>query len=187
MDERLGGGQRPRQRDFAVVAPPAFATILPVVMGGVLPLTIIGGMLLSDGWQIGTLAKIWPALLAIPIVLACLLLMRRRSVSIAGNLLQVRAALFSESTPIASIDLERSRVVDLAERTDLRPLLKTMGMSMPGFHAGRFRLRKGFGKAFCLITDRRRVLWLPLEDGKQQLLLSVEEPQALLDAIRAVR
>jgi len=36
-----------------------------------------------------------------------------------------------------------------------------------------------------LSTERRRVLWLPLRDGKQQLLLSLEHPQALLDALRA--
>jgi len=58
-------------------------------------------------------------------------------------------------------------------------------MSMPGFHAGHFRLRGDFGKAFCLLTQRDRVLWLPLRDGKQQFLLSLERPQALLDALRA--
>ena len=58
---------------------------------------------------------------------------------------------------------------------------------MPGFHAGRFRLREKFGKAFCLLTDRHRVLWLPLRDGKDQLLLSLEQPQALLDALKASR
>jgi len=29
------------------------------------------------------------------------------------------------------------------------------------------------------------VLWLPLHNGKDQLLLSVERPQDLLDALRA--
>jgi hypothetical protein len=58
-------------------------------------------------------------------------------------------------------------------------------MSVIGFAAGHFRLREKFGKAFCLLTDRQRVLWLPLRDGKTQLLLSLERPQALLDALRA--
>ena len=57
-------------------------------------------------------------------------------------------------------------------------------MSLPGYQAGHFRLRAKLGKAFCLVTDTRRVLWLPMRDGKQQLLLSLERPQALLDALR---
>ena len=40
-------------------------------------------------------------------------------------------------------------------------------------------------KAFCLLTQRQRVLWLPLRGGKEQLLLSLERPQALLDALVA--
>jgi hypothetical protein len=39
------------------------------------------------------------------------------------------------------------------------------------------------GKGFCLITDNRRVLILPLRDGST-LMLSPEQPRALLDALR---
>ena len=95
------------------------------------------------------------------------------------------AALYRKRVPVADLDLERARVVNLDERTELRPWLKSNGMSMPGFQAGHFRLRGDFGKAFCLLTQRERVLSLPLRDGKAQLLLSLEQPQALLGALRA--
>ncbi|MEO6155556.1 MAG: hypothetical protein ABIP16_07495 [Thermomonas sp.] len=161
---------------------------LLVMLGGVLPLLAIGVMLWFRSPPLDGLTQVSPALVIVPVVLALLLLaMKRRSVQLVGGVLDVRAALFRERTLIADIDLERARLVDLAERTDLRPLIKTNGMSLPGFHAGRFRLRGKLAKAFCLVTDRRRVLWLPLHDNKQQLLLSVEQPQALLDALRAGR
>ena len=43
----------------------------------------------------------------------------------------------------------------------------------------------GTKTAFCLVTDRHRVLWLPQRDGKDQLLLSLQHPQGLLDALKA--
>lgn len=110
--------------------------------------------------------------------------LKRKRVLLEGDRLQVVAGLFSHSVAAAAIDLDRARIVDLDERTELRPAIKIFGMSLPGYHAGHFRLRQKLGKAFCLVTDRRRVLWLPLRDGKQQLLLSLEHPQALLDALR---
>ncbi len=173
-------------RSFSVIPPPMYAMVFLVALGGVLPLVAIGLMLWFGNPPLDGLTQVSPALLIVPVVLALLLLvMRRRSVELASGVLDVRAALFRQRTPIVEIDLERARLVDLSERTDLRPLIKTSGMSLPGFHAGRFRLRGQLARGFCLVTDRRRVLWLPLNDGKQQLLLSVDRPQDLLDALRA--
>ncbi|MGV8921738.1 MAG: hypothetical protein ACOH1L_00100 [Thermomonas sp.] len=173
-------------RNFAVIPPPTYANAFLVLIGGVVPLVALGFMLWSGNPPLDRLTQVSPALVIIPAVLALLFFaMKRRSVALVGHVLDVRAALFRERTPIADIDLERARLVDLAERMDLRPAVKTMGMSLPGFHAGRFRLRGKLAKAFCLVTDRQRVLWLPLHNGKDQLLLSVERPQDLLDALRA--
>lgn len=172
-------------RTFAVTPPPPYATAFMVLVGGVLPLLIIAGMLWFGRMNSEGLIRFLPVLVIVALALGLsLLAMKRRSVALVGNVLDVRAALFRERTTIADIDLERARTVDLAERMDLRPAVKTMGMSLPGFHAGRFRLRGKLVKAFCLITDRSRVLWLPLHNGKDQLLLSVERPQDLLDALR---
>ena len=176
----------PASRSFAVTPPPAYAWLWLAGMGVLLPLGIVVGMHLS-GEQLRT-AEIVPVLVIVPLVFAMLLAaMKRRVVELHDGVLEVRAALFRQRVAVAQLDLERARVVDLAERTELRPVIKTGGMSLPGFHAGRFRLREKFGKAFCLLTDRHRVLWLPLRDGKDQLLLSLEQPQALLDALKASR
>lgn len=42
---------------------------------------------------------------------------------------------------------------------------------------------RGGGKAFCLLTDRNRVLVLPLRDGSL-LLVSPEQPRVLLDDLK---
>lgn len=171
-------------RSFAVSPPPAHAWMLLVALGGVLPLGIIGALWFSG--QQTQMSGVGMALVAIPLVLALLLLaMKRRSVELRDGLLDVRAALFRHQVAVSSLDLASARIVDLREHTELRPVLKTGGMSVIGFDAGHFRLRNKFGKAFCLLTDRSRVLWLPYRDGKEQVLLSLQQPQALLDALRS--
>lgn len=172
--------------DFPVIPPPTYAIAFMVLTGGVVPFLVIAGMLWFRRMDMDGLVRLSPAVVIVALVLGTLLLaMKRRSVQLDGGVLDVRAAMFRERTPIADIDLGRARVVDLAERMDLRPAVKNVGMSLPGFNAGRFHLRGKLARAFCLVTDRRRVLWLPLHNGKDQLLLSVERPQALLDALHA--
>ena len=106
----------------------------------------------------------------------------RRHIGLQGRELRITATLYRKRVPVDVLDLANARIVDLAEHTDLRPLLKTNGFGMPGFAAGHFRLRD-MRKAFCLLTDRSRVLVLPLRDGTL-LLLSPEKPQDLLQQLR---
>ena len=106
----------------------------------------------------------------------------RRHIAVQGRELQVTATLYRKRVAVDALDLASARIVDLAEHTELRPLLKTSGFSMPGFAAGHFRLRD-LRKVFCLLTDRSRVLVLPLRDGTL-LLLSPEKPQALLQQLQ---
>ena len=109
-------------------------------------------------------------------------IVRRRHIRLNNRELQIIATLYTRKVAVEAIDLAQARVVSLDEHTDLRPRLKTNGFSLPGFHAGYFRLRN-LSKAFCLITDRTRVLSLPLRDGGQ-ILLSPEKPRVLLDRLR---
>mgnify|MGYP006172909923 CR=1 FL=1 len=133
----------------------------------------------SDGLPNGT----WTIPLLL-IVVAVLLAwaFRRRRVALDGEALTVTAALFHRRVMREAIDLARARIVDLAEHTGLRPRWKAFGMGLPGYRAGWYFLA-GRARGFCLLTDTRRVLWLPLHDGGA-LLLSLERPQALLDALR---
>ena len=109
-------------------------------------------------------------------------MVRRRHIRLNNRELQITATLYTRKVAVEAIDLSQARVVSLDEHTHLKPRLKTTGFSVPGFHAGYFRLRN-LTKAFCLITDRTRVLSLPLRDGGL-ILLSPEQPRALLDRLR---
>ena len=108
----------------------------------------------------------------------------RRRVELAGNVLDVRSTLYRRRTPVADLLLDQAEVVDLGRDRRYGIRFKTNGYSMPGFYSGHFRLQGG-GKGFALVTDRARTLMIPVRGGST-LLLSLERPQALLEALRKV-
>jgi len=108
----------------------------------------------------------------------------RRRVELAGNVLDVRSTLYRRRTPVADLLLDQAEVVDLSRDRRYGIRFKTNGYSMPGFYSGHFRLQGG-GKGFALVTDRARTLVIPVRGGST-LLLSLERPQALLEALRKV-
>ena len=108
----------------------------------------------------------------------------RRRVELDGAVLDVRSTLYRQRTAVPELLLEQAEVVDLTRDRRHGIRFKTNGYSMPGFYSGHFRLQGG-GKGFALVTDRERVLVLPVR-GKATLLLSVDRPQALLDALRTL-
>lgn len=108
----------------------------------------------------------------------------RRRVELAGNVLDVRSTLYRRRTPVADLLLDQAEVADLSRDRRYGIRFKTNGYSMPGFYSGHFRLQGG-GKGFALVTDRARTLVIPVRGGST-LLLSLERPQALLEALRKV-
>jgi hypothetical protein len=108
----------------------------------------------------------------------------RRRVELAGNVLDVRSTLYRRRTPVADLLLDQAEVVDLSRDRRYGIRFKTNGYSMPGFYSGHFRLQGG-GKGFARVTDRARTLVIPVRGGST-LLLSLERPQALLEALRKV-
>jgi len=108
----------------------------------------------------------------------------RRRVELADNVLDVRSTLYRRRTPVADLLLDQAEVVDLGRDRRYGIRFKTNGYSMPGFYSGHFRLQGG-GKGFALVTDRARTLVIPVRGGST-LLLSLERPQTLLEALRKV-
>jgi hypothetical protein len=109
--------------------------------------------------------------------------LRRMRVRVCNGVLELRAPMIRERVDVGAIDLESARIVDLNQERSLRPGLKSRGVSLPGVSAGHFRGRPFAQRLFCLLTRRERVLLLR-ERGGRRLLLSLERPQALLDALR---
>ena len=174
-------------RNFAVPPPGKPAMAFAWILGAGFPLGI-AVLLVSmarDGAIPPLLVLAGQALVAATVLLVLLPLWRRR-VAFDGRRLRVESTYYTREAPIAEFDLDGARVVDLRERTELRPLLKSNGYALPGFHSGHFRLRDWKRRAFCLVTDPSKVLALPHADGRVWLL-SFEHPQAVLDILRRAK
>lgn len=123
-----------------------------------------------------------PLLVAAVLLAALSLALRRRRIAIDGTRLHVASTFYTRRIAVPALDLDRARIVDLAEHDEFAPRLKINGYGLPGLRSGHYRLRNG-ARAFCLLTDRERVLVLPQRDGRY-LLLSPEKPQPLLARLR---
>ena len=169
-------------RQFAVAPPGKAAWITMLLLAVLLPAAALLTAIAHSHSQedVTAMLVLLPILLVLGIGVT--LLMCRRSVALVDGMLVVRAAMFTHRVPTTEVDADAARIVDLREHTALRPLLKTNGYAVPGFKAGRFRLRSG-KRAFLLVTDTSRVVQLPVA-GDRMLLLSIEPAQALVDALR---
>ena len=170
--------------DFGVTPPGKAAWVTLVALGIVIPAVLIGAIMAFDPAELRKLAEAAPILIISLLLLPALgALMWRRSVRLDDGVLVIKAAFYTQRIPASDIEVAAARVLDLDEHTEYRPV-KANGYALPGFFAGHFRnARQIKQKFFCLLTDRRRVLVLPERSGRT-LLLSLERPQALLDALR---
>lgn len=132
----------------------------------------------------GSAARTWPHLLLGALVSIALLawVVGRRRVTLEGDTLRIAAGLNSTRVAVSALDLDQARIVRLDEHPEYRPGTKTFGSAMPGYQAGHFH-QGGGRKVFVLLTERDRVLVLPERDGRL-LLLSLDNPQSLLDALQ---
>ena len=109
---------------------------------------------------------------------------KRQAIAVDNGVLEILAAFWRRRIPVQEIDLPASRVIDLREHRQWRPLWKTNGFGLPGLRAGWYR-SGDWTSLFCLLTDRRHVALLPLRAGGA-VLLSAAKPIELLAELRAV-
>ncbi|MBI1925278.1 hypothetical protein HYR99_13635 [Candidatus Poribacteria bacterium] len=95
---------------------------------------------------------------------------------------RISGDLYGRQIPLKSLILDRAKSVDLNRDKDYQLKRRTNGTGLPGYRAGWFKLRNG-EKCLVFVTDKRRVLYLPTRQG-YSVLLSVKEPDSLLDALR---
>jgi len=100
---------------------------------------------------------------------------------IGGGELRIRGDVFGRRIPLSSLKLDKAAVLDLTASPEYSPKWKLMGTSLPGYHAGTFFLRNG-QSALVFLSDRSRVLSVPMTNGKL-LLLSCEDPKKVLSAL----
>ena len=83
--------------------------------------------------------------------------------------------------PLSTLRANGVRILDLAAHPELKPVLRTWGIGLPGLASGWFRLRNG-GKALCVLSGRERVTVLRTDDGTW-VMLSLADTSALRSAI----
>lgn len=170
-------------RRFEMPPPGLFPRLVPFLVGGLLPLVLIGVVALTAPAGRVPWRDILPSLLALPVVgLLIAVNLQGRVVEIVGDRLRVRRWPVPRSFPIASLDLEAARVSDFEREPALRPAIKLVGARMPGLRSGWFML-KDRRSAYMLTGSGSRFAVLPMA-GKRLLVLGVERPEALLDALR---
>lgn len=160
------------------------AVLLFVVPGAVLLILCV--RVLQQGtpaWLAGS-ALLGPLLLLEILYIFLAWRIRRAGVALNANAIGIDAGVSSRVIALQRLAPRGVREIDLTQRPDLRPLLRTFGIGLPGFTAGWYRLRNG-RKALCLITDRTRVSML--EDETSLLyLLSLTDPAPLRRALECV-
>ncbi len=108
------------------------------------------------------------------------------SVRVEGEGIEIRGGLYGRSISQADLQIDGGRLIDLnrPDAEGFRLARRTNGVGLPGYYSGWFRLRNG-EKALAFITDTHRVLYLPTTQG-YALMMSLEDPERFLEALRAI-
>jgi hypothetical protein len=108
--------------------------------------------------------------------------LRRHRIALDADGLEVATSFYRRRLALIELQIDQARVIDLDERTEFKPMVKTNGTDLPGFRSGWFRLRNR-RKALVATVGGKRVLHLPTTRGFD-LLLQPRRPQALLERLQ---
>jgi hypothetical protein len=129
-----------------------------------------------------------PVGLLIPLAIAALMVYLAHSTravtfAVTNEGLRVRGDLFGRLIPRGSLLVENAEILNLKNEPSRRPCLRTMGVGLPGYSSGWFRLNDR-SKGLLFLTDPTRAVYLPTTDG-YSLLISPADPEGLLAALKA--
>ena len=156
----------------------ALSVALPLVLVVVLPQA--GGDEGPAGLHLGAALGIAVLLLAMFVLMLAMMRRHRLLHDAAG--IELATTFYTRRLAWPELRLQDARVVSLDERTELKPSLKSNGMSLPGFRSGWFRSRH-LKKLLVATAGGDRVLWLPTTRDFD-LLLQPRNPRAALDRLR---
>ena len=133
---------------LTVVLPVSLSLLLPLLAGGDNAAShFIDDSLVASRWLDQWIGPLLVA--AITVVAWCVLdrLMRRHRLQLDGAGLAIATTFYRQQLALSELQLETASVVDLDEHPELKPMIKSNGMALPGFRSGWFRLR-AFKKLF---------------------------------------
>jgi hypothetical protein len=161
---------------------------LPTLLGGILPWLATDAppsiaWLASDSLLVSRLLGAGTILaITLAVYAGIVLLMRRHRLRIDAGGIEVATTFYSRRLRWEQLRLDAARVVDIDERTELKPMLKSNGVAMPGFHSGWFRSR-GFNRLLVASAGGKRLLWVPTREG-YDLLLQPRKPAVALERMK---
>ena len=107
---------------------------------------------------------------------------RTSRVEVTVNQIAIVGDFWGRKIPLDVLNISAARILDLSKDSEYYPKRRTFGTGVPGYASGWFRLRSG-EKALVYLTRHRDVVYVPTSQG-YSLLLSVEEPERFVDALR---
>lgn len=181
--ERVSGRSRLWLLLLTVVLPVSLSLVLPLLAGGDNPAArFIDHSLAASRW----LDQLFGSLLvaAITSLIWFLLdrLARRHRLQFNAGGLEIVTTFYRQKLAFPELQLEAARVISIDEHPELKPMLKSNGMALPGFRSGWFRSR-AFKKLFVATAGGGQLLWLPTSRG-HALLLQPRQPRILLQRLR---
>lgn len=147
-----------------------------------LPLLIVAGTIGLAGAEYSMREIAYVIAICLLAYILIELALRRHRLTLEERELVVATTFYTRRVPIDALQLDHARVVDLDERIEFKPMLKTNGVDLPGFSSGWMMLRNR-DKALVALSGGTRVLWLPTTCGFG-MLLQPRQPRALLDHLR---
>lgn len=103
---------------------------------------------------------------------------------IGDDYIKLSGGFFSRTILISDIEVSKMRVIDMSTDPELSPKHRSVGIRVPGYSSGWFKL-KNKEKALLFVTNENRVAYIPTKQG-YSILTSVDRPQQFLDEISAL-
>jgi hypothetical protein len=110
---------------------------------------------------------------------------RHTRFEVSAEGLQISSTMYGRMIPASALVVDAARVLDLGRDRQYRPKWKTNGSGLPGYQAGWFKLHNG-EKSLLFVTDRKRVVYVPTNDG-YSVLMSVKQPEQFVAALQNTR
>lgn len=94
----------------------------------------------------------------------------------------IKGVIFSRRIPMSAVVADSISVESLTKPSPYALSYRTKGTSVPGYHAGWFRMKNG-GKALAYVTAKERVVVVPTTAG-YTLLASAADPDGFIAKLR---
>ncbi len=118
------------------------------------------------------------------VIALTLLASRPPKLEVTSEGLRIRQMFFGRTISASRLRVGEARAVDFAQSAELRPKWRTMGVGLPGYQAGWFRLSNG-EKALVFLTDRARAVYVPTTEG-YGVLVSPDNPGEFLSSLQTL-